>query len=542
MDIVPVPVEYSSLLVNKYLNDFSAVGHLFSHNPLESDSFLDRYDIIMRDYRTDRKTLVRVLTAYNEKLHCSLETLENLKKLEEPRTTVVITGQQAGVLTGPLYTIYKTVTTIQLAREASAKTGRAVIPLFWVASEDHDYAEIDHLDFVNNQQEIVRLTLGDKPAGKYSVGQLPVTEAVYDLIEQLETHTPPSEWKTDIINKLREMAGESGNLADWFAGIMSWLFQKHGLVIVNPMDHNLRKLWSGTFAAFLRNADLVNEKLQAGMDAVRSMGMEPQVEKVDNNVHMFLYVDGARLPLEKDGNTFTVRGGQQQWSLEELTTIAQNSPELLSPNVVLRPIAQDVLLPIMAYVAGPGEISYYALYRQIYPVFDQRMPIIYPRVNITLVGRGIGKNMVRYGVSFSDGPEGLKQKLDEYLAAQDRLGIDRLFQNFSGQLRTSFADLLTEVQGIDQELTKHGNESLNKIMYQVDHLGKKAHQYHRKSCDTVVKRFRSMENQLFPKRNWQERVFNIFPYIFKYGGGLVDSLVECPLLGDCHHKLVYLGG
>lgn len=540
MKTVSVPIEYTSPLVNKYLQDFPEVSHLFEHDPGDTGSFRNRYEVIRRDYHTDRDELVRILTAYNEKLNCGAKTRENLQKLKDPRSVVVITGQQAGVLTGPLYTIYKTITVIQLAREVSRQTGIEAIPVFWVASEDHDYTEIDHVEFVGADQKFFRLRLDYEPAGKYSVGHLPVTDAVFRLLDELAGDTNPADWKDSMLDRISGMAGESDNLADWFGAVMSWLFREHGLVLVNPLHKDLRKLWSTTFEEFLLKADLVSEKLETGRAKVRALGVEPQVEQAADSINLFLYVAGERLPLLKTGDGFTVRGRERHWTLDQLRETARKNPEMISPNVVLRPVAQDVLLPILAYVAGPGEISYYALYREIYPIFNQAMPVIYPRVNITLVERGTARHMERYGVDFTMGPDGLKKRLDGYLDEQDRLGIDRLFGNFTADLEKRYRELIAKAAQIDPELTRHGNESLNKILHQVAHFEKKARQHHRKSCDMVIKRFRGLEATLFPRNNWQERVLNIFPYLFKYGPEFIDNLVELPLLGDFHHKLVFL--
>ncbi len=542
MRVFPVRMDYPNLLVNKYLHNFHKVAHLFEHDPGDTASFPARFEIIGRDYHTDRDELVRILTAYNERLGCGDRTRQNLVKMTDPGTAVVITGQQAGVLTGPLYTIYKSVTAIQLAGDITRKTGINTVPVFWVDAEDHDYAEIDHLDVINREQQIIRLKLDYTPRGHYSIGHVPVTEAVFRLIEHLEKHTNPSEWKGAVINKVRQLAENSGNLADWFAAIMTWLFQSHGLIMVNPLDKDLRRLLSGTFDAFLRKTDRVNKKLQAGTEKVRAFGVRPQVETAGNNVHLFLYVDGERLPLLKSGDTYAVRGRKRKWTLKDLTDMARNSPELLSPNVVLRPVAQDVLLPILAYIAGPGEISYYALYREIYPLFNQRMPIIYPRVNLTVIERGIAKNMDKYGLSFIEGEDGLGRKLEQYLAERDSLGIDGLFSGYAGELRKSFKELIAKVAVIDSELSHHGAESLNRMLHQVERLRKKAGQYHRKSCDTAIKRFQNIENNIYPRHNLQERVLNIFPYLFKYGPGYIDRLAGLPLLGDNDHKLLYMGG
>ncbi|PKM83364.1 MAG: bacillithiol biosynthesis cysteine-adding enzyme BshC [Firmicutes bacterium HGW-Firmicutes-14] len=540
MKVEYVPVEYANPLVNMYLSDFSKVGHLFDYDPGNNDSFRERQKAIMNDYHTDRRALVRILSEYNKGLHCGEKTLDNLKRLQDPETTVVITGQQAGILTGPLYTIYKTLSVIQLAHRAALETGRDVAPVFWVAAEDHDYAEIDHIDMVDREQNLVRLKLGYNPPGKMSVGDIPVTEEVFRLIEELEALTNPSEWKKDILGKVAGMAREADSLASWFARVMSWLFREQGLVLIDPMNRELRRLWSGTFQAFLDQSGEANERLRAGVERVRALGAEPQVEKDEDNVNMFLYVGGERMPLLKAGDSYRVRGRDDTWSIEELKTLAAERPEQLSPNVVLRPVAQDVLLPIMAYVAGPGEISYYALYRDIYHLFGQRMPVIFPRANVTLVEGSVAKNMYRYGVEFSLGKEGLRERLNENLDAQDRLGIETLFDDYTKEIRNTFNKLVDKAAGVDPELTGHGSESLNRILHQVEHFRKKVNQYHRKANDTMIKRFRRMEDQLFPRDNWQERVFNIFPYLFKYGPDIVDRLAELPLLENNDHKLIFL--
>lgn len=541
MKIESVPIEYNSRLVNAYLRGYPEMGCLFEHQPGNPLAFRDRYEIIRRDYHTDRSEMVRILTEYNQSLHCSEAARENLQKLKDPETVVIITGQQAGILTGPLYTIYKAVTAIQLAAEVYRRTGIKAVPVFWVAAEDHDYAEIDHLDFVDCNQKLSRLKLDFLPEGKLSVGNIPVTAAVFDLIGRLEEETNPSEWKENLLNKVRELAVRHENLADWFAAIMSWLFAKHGLILINPLNRDLRRLLSGAFAAFLRHTGDVNERLKSGIAKVREFGVPPQVETAENNAHLFYYLDGERLPLVKEDDHFTVRGRDGKWTLAELTGIALNSPHLLSPNVVLRPVAQDILLPIMAYVGGPGEISYYALYRDIYPLFGQSMPIIYPRINITLVERGVAKNMEAYGVRFDEGAAGLQAKLKRYLAEQDRVGIDALFEKYTKELGESFRELTEKISGTHPELLRYSHETLGKILHQVGYLEKKTRQYHRKAYDTAVKRFRNMENQLFPRNNWQERVFNIFPYMFKYGPAFVDRLTELPLLENFDHKLIYLG-
>lgn len=539
MKVVPTSFSYTSSLASKYINAFTEVSHLYEHDPFSVDSFMERHKRVMADYHTDRGTLVSILHEYNKSLNCGEKTQANLDKLAQEDTVVIVTGQQAGVLTGPLYTVYKAITAIQLAAKVEKTAGLKVVPMFWVAAEDHDYAEIDHIDFLNKTHELTRLKLEYQPDKKMSIGSIPVPDEIFRLIEDLDENTNPSEWKDALISELKKLAETYGNLADWFAAIMANLFSRYGLIIINPMLPELRKMMANSFKEFILKADLVSDKLAKGIKKVKDLGFEPQVTKEENNINMFLYVDGERQPLFKTDNGYTARGSDKTWALEEILKIAESHPEMLSPNVVLRPVVQDVLLPILAYVAGPGEISYYGLYREIYPLFEERMPVIYPRTNVTIIERAVAKSMAKYHVNFDDGAEGIKEKLASYLQEQDRIGIDALFENYEKELKNSFAGLSVKVSEIDTQLKGHGEEALNKMVYQLEHFHKKVHQYHRKSMDSAVSKFRQMENNLFPMRSWQERIFNIFPYLFKYGPYFIEELTELPLLEGKGHKLIY---
>lgn len=540
MESVSVGVHYASPLADKYINDFASVSDFYEYNPYQPAAYTARRDRVLKDFQVDRQRLVCALEVYNKKLNCGPKTLANLEKLVQEDTMVVITGQQAGVMTGPLYTVYKAITSIQLAAKVEAEQGIKAVPMFWVAAEDHDYAEIDHIDFVNKAQELVRLRLEYQPLGKYSIGNTPVPSAVQELMKALDEGTNPSEWKPEIMDFLKKSSEDAGSLADWFTAIMTRLFYNFGLIMIDPMLPALKSQLSDTFKAFLAQGEAVNEQLNVAVNKLRSNGYEPQVVKEENNSNLFLYVKGERLPLFRTDSGYAARGTQNQWTFEELQKIAEKTPELLSPNVVLRPIAQDVLLPILAYVAGPGEISYYGLYREIYSLFGLRMPIIYPRVNMTLVERGIAKAMDKYGVKFEEGLEGIKEKTADYLAEQDKIGIDDLFDGFHTGMVKGFRALAAKVSIVDAQLKGHGDEALNKMSYQLEHFQKKVHQYHRKSQNEALAKFRQMENNLFPLRGWQERALNIYPYLFKYGPNLVDELVNLPLLESKGHFLVYL--
>lgn len=541
MRVEAVAVENSNPLVNRYFNKFDQVAEFYVHNPYQAASYQERCRLVGEHYHTDRETLVRVLTAYNRRLGCGEAALANLERLKQKDAVLVVTGQQAGVFTGPLYTVYKAITAIQLAARKNQELGVPVIPAFWVAAEDHDFAEIDHIHLLNREQQLVKLRLDEQPAGKFSVGQIHINDAVFRLIDELDAATNPSEWKAEMLAELKRLAREQGNFADWFAAVMAWLFRDTGLVVINPLIPELRAFLGDIFADFILRHEEVQAAYNAGVERVKAAGFTPQVEKSEEYLHLFRYVDGERLPLLKKGDRVTVRGRDISWSYQELAREARENPSLFSPNVVLRPVAQDCLLPLLAYIAGPGEISYYALYKDIYPLFAMSMPVIYPRTNITLIERPIRKLFEKYNLHFMDVVTGLDARLQAYLAAEDKLDIAGVFAGYREQVQRTYMEIVERMVLVDKGLRQAGEESMHKVLHQIGYFESKAQQQHRKNCDAVVGHFEKAGLSLYPRQNWQERVYNIFPYLFKYNKLIIDELVAADFLDNNLHKLVYLG-
>ncbi len=541
MLVESLAAEYASPLVNRYLNDFARVADFYVHNPYTATGYQERCRLVREHYRTDREALVRILSAYNRQLGCGEKTLANLQLLKQQDAVLVVTGQQAGIFTGPLYTVYKAITTIQLAARQTAELGVPVIPAFWVAAEDHDFAEIDHINLLNREQQLVKLRLDEQPAGKFSVGYIPVGEAVFRLIDELDAATNPSEWKGPMLAELRRLAGEQGNFADWFAAVMAWLFREYGLVLINPLMPELRSFLGGIFADFIRRHEEVQVAYNAGVERIITAGYTPQVEKSAEYLHLFRYIDGERLALLKTATGITARGREVCWSVADLAREARETPMLFSPNVVLRPIAQDHLLPLLAYVAGPGEIAYYAQYKDIYPLFGMSMPVIYPRTNITLIERPVRKLFEKYNLQFADIISGVDTRLKEYLAAEDRLDIAGMFKRYKEDLHRDYTEIIERLVLVDKSLRAPGEESLGKMLHHIGYFETKALQKHRKNCEEAVGHFEKIALMMYPKNNWQERIYNIFPYLFKYNLSLLDELLRTDFLDNTRHKLVYVG-
>jgi len=542
MKLETVYLPYANPLARAYLEDFPRVAHLFEYNPGEEGAFAGRCRYLDENYH-NRRQVVEILTRYNQGLDCSESTRSNLEALAQPGAVAVITGQQAGVLTGPLYTIHKALTAVQLAERLSVELRRPVVPIFWVASEDHDFQEINHIHVQNSDNQVVKLQLEQESPGRVAAGHLPVTTAVEQLLAALEAMTNPNRWQQEISQVLRELAWKSGSLADWFARVMQWLFRDQGLIMADPLEPGLKELAGDFFRLAIEKTVQVDAALEQGRQAVLQLGYTPQVDAQPGHTNLFYYQEGEltqRRPIFYDGNRFHTREGDRYWSREELLAMAADNPAGLSPNVVLRPLVQDVLFPTLAYVAGPGEISYYALYKEVYKVLERQMPVIYPRANVTLVEPGIARHLEKYQLSGATIFGSLDERLQELLKEADRLGIENLFARVKEEFTSMYRRVIEQLGGLDQSLVKLGQENLERILGQMDFLEGKALQKHRQSQEGMVRHFQKIKAGLLPKGSWQERKYNLFPYLFKYGPDLVSRLGELPLSHGQKHNVIYL--
>jgi len=514
-------------LADRFLSDFGAVSEFYAYDPSDPASFQRRREALTGAEGGDREALADALLAYNEKIGCTETTRRNIAKLRAANAAAVVTGQQAGVLTGPLYTIYKTITAILLARKWEAELGIPVVPVFWVASEDHDYSEINHIDLPDGRGGIERLTLPYTPHGKVSVGHLPALPAGLELIEALDYAVPDSVHKAEMLDLLRRTVQVSDNLAEWCVRLMSELFGRHGLVCFDPLEPAFRAQLGGFFNRALQANQAVGAALATATGRITAKGFAPQLSLEANNTNLFLYDAGERLPLASaDGSQFWLRDrSDRSYTLAELLALAADCPDRFSPNAALRPVAQDVLFPTLAYVAGPGEIAYYAQLRDVYPVFGREMPIIYPRLSLTLLAADEAAGLARFALDPADVLAQGREAFADYLERVDPVGIDAVFDGLGQRFSAAYAELADTLSVLNPNLRPLSEGNLGRILYQVNYLRRKAKHRLRQNNRLVIREFEAILTNLQPKGEKQERVFNIFPYLIRYGAGLIDVLL-----------------
>lgn len=538
-----------------YLSNFAKVAPAYEYDWSKQESYARRAAYLNGGgYTGDRAALSAALERYNRALGADEAALANIRLLAKPNTLVGVTGQQAGLFTGPAYSIYKAMTTIRLARQQSERLGVPVVPVFWIAGEDHDWHEVSWV-MVPAGDSTLRLALKEHfDQEKRSVALAPIPASLHEVIDEFERAMPETEFKAEVLARIREAAaGEPGlapeatggapSLADWFGKLMAWLFRGTGLVFLNSADPALRQIEAPFLAKAIGRYEAVDAALVLGIERwEKELGYKTTVERHPNGLNLFYYLDGARLSLLGEGDRIWVRGHEEQsWSRSEVIDLAMTHPERFSTNVVLRPVVQGYILPDLFYAGGPGEINYLGLYKDVYRAMGQQMPVFVPREGFTLVEPPLARILEKQNLTLDDVFHRLDDRKKELLEREDRLGISRLFDEFRSRFKGEYGELTSVLLQLDQHLAQVIEENRKQIEFQITKLEEKAKQQHRKNCEVFVRQFDRLKAHLTP-HGLQERAVSILPYLVKYGPDLVQRLVaEVPLEDGWVHRAIYLG-
>lgn len=530
----------SQPLAEDYIKNTGAVKERFDYSPWDPEDWGKRAEWIRKgDYpRADRAGVSRILKLYNEEIGNG-EGSRSAERLSDPHTLAVVGGQQAGLFTGPLLVIHKAVSVIRLAREASERLNRPVVPVFWIAGEDHDFDEVNHWYSLRPEAGVERWKLEHPTGLRTSVSRLAVPSWT-EALAQMDEWLAPSDWKADIMEHLHRFAGQSKTLTDYFARMMAWLFGHHGLVLMDSDDPELRKLEAPLFGRLLERHREVNQRILEGSQKVRDSGYAPQAEQSEGNVNVFIFDDrGERVLLHWNGGRYTDRKQNLSLAPDTLRGWLEAEPERFSNNVMTRPLMQDFLLPVLATVLGPGEIAYWALTKEAFHEMGFRMPIVAPRLEFTLVEGAIRKNMEKYGLDYGTVMDGFEEFRTAWLADQGQQELEELFAATKRRFEELYAPVIAKVSGLNPGLAKLADTNRQKIEEQIDFLRVKA-------ADAVESRFsaglRQLERirlSLAPLSKPQERVYNVVAYLNKYGNGWLEELIQAPFGYDGGHRLVH---
>ena len=463
-------------------------------------------------------------------------TLANITKLRGGARAVV-TGQQVGLLGGPLLTLHKAATAIARAKQVTAATGVEHVPIFWLASEDHDLEEVDQVSLLTkNTVETLRLSIqdtNDAPVGGVTFGE--VMNSLLERASELLSYAPVTEL-------LRECYGASGaTFAGAFARLMTRLFAEHGLIVMDAAGRDFHALGAKALRAAIEQAEELEAALLARSAELEGAGYHGQVLVKPGASLLFLISDadgadpdkrGTRQPLKRlaDG---TWKAGGGAYSTAELLAILEATPERLSPNALLRPVFQDTILPTTAYVGGPAEIAYFAQSAALYQSIAGRVTPILPRMSATILEPAIAAVMAQHEVSLPDAmmtPDELAQRLG---ARAMPIEAKRRLAAAGNALDEALTAAQSYMGAMDASLGQAAEVSASKMRYQMDRLRRLAATYELNKEQSLKKHADAMALHLFPEGHPQERVIAGAWFVAAWqnakgdaGGGLIDLLVE----------------
>jgi len=524
-------------LIRDYFNNFEKVSEFYNGDYRQPKEYLDRTDCV-KSRELPLAQLVPVLKEQNQKFGCGMQTLEKIDLLLERRACAVVSGQQTGLFGGPLFTIYKALTAIKLAERLSRTCEGCFVPVFWLASDDHDFLEVNHIHINDKSNQPLKITYnGHSSDNKIPVSEIKLNDQIDSLLQTLDDETNPSEFKAEILNQLSAAYLPDTIFSQAFGAWLTTLFKAFGLVLIDASDKRIKQLGATVFRKEIAEDSPSTQSAIAASTKLNDKKYHAQVQLKQGFLNLF-YVERERNSIEIKEDRFSVKGTENSFTKDELLHQLETRPERFSPNVLLRPLYQDALLPTIAYVAGPAELAYYAQMKGIYNAFDIPMPIIYPRKSLTLLESKIEKVLDNYNLNVPDFWGNVEALTTEIAKAQLPESLEKRINNASLCISKNLQALEETVLEFEPTLKNTVDNVKGRILGQMDGLEKKILQAYKKRNEVIGQQIHKAQNSLYPNNNFQERQLNILPYLFKYGFGFIDQLYEAIDISDFDHQII----
>jgi bacillithiol synthase len=509
---------HASRLFTDFTYHFDRVSKFYRYAPRNLDAV--RAAAAAIDYPEDRrKALVEALRKQNGDTPA-------LALLAEPGTVAVVTGQQVGLFSGPAYTIYKALTVARVAAHLTAQ-GIPAVPVFWLATEDHDLAEVDHAWAFGRDHQPVALRGEGRSDGQRPVGQIPLESVPVSQLRELLTAFPFGDEVSDLVAQ----AYRPGvTLGESFRQLVRALLKGFDLLYLDPLAEDVRQIGGPFLRQAISKAPELKRALLARNAELEEAGYHAQVHIEPSTSLFFVLENGRRISLKSQNGNYVSK--ERRYSPEELAASAEH----LSPNALLRPVMQDYLLPTVMYIGGPAELAYLAQAEVLYNTLLGRMPVVEHRASFTLLDARAEKLLERYRLEWSDvfeGEAGLRESIARRLVPAE---LHRSFDETTRSVELALFRLGQDLGRFDPTLVAALEKSRSKIQHQLSKIQKKSEHEAIRRDTRAVEEARYLAGLLYPNKHLQERLYSILPFVAKHGFDLFNEIYEQINL-DCpdHH-------
>jgi bacillithiol synthase len=491
-----------------------------------------------------RREIAVILRRQNAAYGSAPPAMDHIQELEQPDCAAIVTGQQVGLFTGPLYTIHKAFTAVRIALDLRRRGIRAV-PIFWMDSEDHDLAEVTRVSILG--PDSVPQTLDYRPLlfqdtnqneKARAVGSIAFPNSIDQAIEHYLASLAGSPWQNEVRSQLQSTYSPAATFAESFGRLMARLFRDVGLVLFDPQDREAKRLLSSLIERSVRNSHEIHERLLARNEALQDSGYHTQASVLENSTVLFLHDEGERKALTRLDSGFGLKNSDKRFTKSELARLAQAAPENFSPNVLLRPLVQDYLFPTIGYVAGPSEIAYFAQIQVLYDLFGRPMPVIWPRASMTFLEPETSAEMEAAGLGFEDCLQGKHHVVERLIIANNDSNTNLMLQKLREVLERELQELRPDMEAADSSLGPALETARRKILHQVEALQTKFVHFEARHNRTILKKADFLLNNCYPNKNLQERELSINYFLARHGPSFMAEIYSHVETESFVHKVI----
>ncbi len=533
-------IPHTTPLFVDFLAYSPSVRPFYPHSPHFSEWVKAEASALQYD-PSRRERVSAILERQNKSWGASAQTLSNIDRLRRGAAAVV-TGQQVGLFGGPMFAIYKALSAVKLAEESTA-AGVDAVPVFWLATYDHDLAEVNHVSLPGADGVRRTLTTSSRGVPGAPVSDVRLGEEILPVVEEAASLLGDSEAS----KLLRESYRPGESLGTAFARFFARLFGAWGVILLDASDAELHRVAAPIYHAAIERAEDLDGALLTRGQALEKAGYSQQVKVTPSSVLLFTQRDGARTAIHRRINgsnraEFIIGGepGADQLSADELLDRITETPENFSPNVLLRPVVQDYLLPTLAYAGGAAEAAYFAQAGSVYEILLGRVTPIVPRFSATLIEPKVQRWLRQYGITVADafhGPEALGRKLAARALPE---GVQTAFDSAQQSLEGSFAHLRKALEELDPTLVGASQTAGSKMNYQLDRLRQLATAAELRRSEVIGRHAQALSEALYPEDSLQERGVAGVYFVARQGTELLQSIYET-MRTDCHeHQILEL--
>lgn len=497
---------------------------------------------VLENYKADRNAVCDALEEINRRFGAGEKTLENINLLRENDCVAVVTGQQAGLFSGPLYTIYKALSAVKLS-ECLRGRGFKAIPVFWIATEDHDFEEVSNAFVINKNGNVEEVKNEPKrDAENIPVGYVKLDGSIKETIEKLFDELPETEFTSELKNSIEEIWKSGEFFADAFILTLTKIFDKYGLIMLDPLDEKLKKIAAPIYVEAIKKSDEIVKALIKRSEELVEKSLHAQVLVTDDYFPLFWQAkDNTRNALKKSkSGTFRTKDDSREFTIEELAEIAASDPQRFSPTVVLRGVVQDYLLPTVCYFGGGAEVAYFAQSGEVYKVLNRPQTPIFHRQSFTIVEAKHRRTMEKYDLAFKDLLGGKKENLPKIVEKYLNPEMAEIFADAEEKINAELNRLDKNLTEIEPTLAANLETRCRKIVYHIENIRNKFHKAQIEKDEIINRRIETLFEEILPHKALQERTINVMTFLNLYGFYFTDWIYDAIDLDDKGHRIIYL--